>query len=166
MISMDGPLRGSFSMPATSRTVTATISLTIDSAAPFVTTNNFGLGQGNGLFANPGTIRLDPGTNTSASTSGNDTVGLGVNLGPGWTVTSAKVVAASSVLDAPNDNTPDNAYRGASVTQMPSSGRLQTIVHWHYGVEESLKYTIEWQLQGPGGQRPLLTMALGGPCDK
>jgi hypothetical protein len=166
MISMDGPLSGTFSIPASSRTVTATIRLTVDSAPPFVTTNNFGISKGNGVFANPGATRLDSGMNMSASTSGDDTVGFGVNLGPGWTVTSAKIVAANSVLDSPNDSTPDNAYRGASVTQMPSSGRLQTIVHWHYGMAESLKYTIEWQLQGPGGQRPLLTMPVGGPCDK
>ena len=92
-------------------------------------------------------------------------VGVGVNLGSGWSVTSTKIIAAHSVLDAPNDSTPDDSYRGASVTQPPSSGRLQTGVHWHYGVAESLSYTIEWQLQGPSGQRPLLTMPLGGPCD-
>ena len=80
-------------------------------------------------------------------------------------MTSTKIFAAHSVLDAPNDNTPDNSYRGATVTQLPQSNRLQTTVHWHYGPAESLSYTIEWQLQGPGGQRPLMTMPLGGHCD-
>ena len=165
LISMDGPIRGSFSMPASSRTVTMTVTLTIDAAPPFVTNNNYGIGKGSGLFANSGATRLDPGTNPNASTSGDDNVGVAVNLGSGWSVTSAKITHAHSVLDAPNDSTPDNSYRGASVTQLPSSGRLQTTVHWHYGPAESLSYTIEWQLQGPGGQRPLMTMPLGGPCD-
>lgn len=167
MLSMDlGKLgQGSFSIPALPRPVTATITLTIDAAPPFFTNNTFGIGKSNGLFANPGATRLDPGTNPNASTSGDDKVGVAVNLGPGWSVTGAKIVAAHSVLDAPNDSTPDNSYRGASVTQTPSSGRLETTVHWHYGAAESLSYSVEWQLQGPGGQRPLLTMPLGGPCD-
>lgn len=155
----------SISMPARSQPVTATVTLTIDAAPPFVTSNTFGIGKSNGLFANPGAARLDPGTNPNASTTGDDKIGVAVNLGPGWTVTGAKIVAVHSVLDAPNDTTPDNSYRGASVTQPPSSGRLETTVHWHYGAAESLSYTIEWQLQGPGGQRPLMTMPLGGPCD-
>ena len=167
MISMDlGKLgQGSFSIPAFSRTVTATITLTVDSVPPFVTNNNFGIGKSNGLFTNSGVTRLDPGTNPNAATSGDDNVGVAVNLGPGWSVTGAKIIAAHSVLDAPNDSLPDNSYRGATVTQLPSSGRLQTTVHWHYGPAESLSYTIEWKLQGPGGQRPLMTMPLGGSCD-
>jgi hypothetical protein len=166
-VSMDlGNLgRASFSIPAYAQIVTATVTLTIDAAPPFVTSNGLGIGKSNGLFANPGETRLDPGTNPNASTTGDDKVGVAVNLGPGWSVTGAKIVAAHSVLDAPSDASPDNSYRGASVTQAPSSGRLETTVHWHYGAAESLSYTIEWQLQGPDGQRPLMTMPLGGPCD-
>lgn len=158
-------LTASFSKLAHPQPATAIVDLTIDAAPPFIASNSFGIGNSNGLFANPGATRLDPGTNPNASTSGDDVVGLGVNLGAGWSVTSAKVIAVHSVLDAPNDTTPDDSYRGAVVTQPPSSGRLQTGVHWHYGTAESLSYTIEWQLQGPGGQRPLLTMPLGGSCD-
>lgn len=164
-VKTDFSLPASISITAHAQPVLATITLTIDAAPPFVTSNSFGIGKSNGLFGNPGATRLDPGTNPSASTAGDDKIGVGVNLGPGWSVTSTKVVAAHSVLDAPNDATPDNSYRGAAVTQSPSSGRLETTVHWHYGAAESLSYTIEWQLQGPGGQRPILTMPLGGPCD-
>jgi hypothetical protein len=155
----------STTIPMVALPADATVDLTIDSAPPFVTANSFGIGSGNGVFASPGNTRLDPGTNPTASTSGDDMVGVGVNLGAGWTVASAKIVAAHSVLDAPNDSTPDDAYRGASVTQAPSAGRLQTGVHWHYGVAESLSYTIEWKLEGPTGQRPLMTMPLTGSCD-
>jgi hypothetical protein len=164
-VKTDYSVWSSISISARSQPVMATITLTIDAAPPFFTNNTFGIGKSNGLFANPGATRLDPGTNPNASTGGDDKVGVAVNLGPGWSVTGTKIVAAHSVLDAPNDSTPDNSYRGASVTQTPSSGRLETTVHWHYGAAESLSYTIEWQLQGPGGQRPLLTMPLGGPCD-
>lgn len=161
-----GPVgSGSFTMTVLPWQATAKITLTIDASPPFLTSNPYGLAAKNGLFGSPGVARLDPGTNPTASTSGDDVVGLGVNLGTGWTVTSATITSAHSVLDAPNDSTPDNAYRGATITKQPSAGRLETGVHWHYGASESLSYTVEWGLAGPWGQRPLSTMPLSGSCD-
>lgn len=161
-----GPVgSGSFTMTALPWQAAAKITLTIDASPPFLTSNAYGLAAKNGLFGNPGVARLDPGTNPTASTSGDDVVGLGVNLGTGWTITSATITSAHSVLDSPNDSTPDNAYRGAAITKQPSAGRLETGVHWHYGPSESLSYMIEWGLAGAWGQRPLSTMPLSGSCD-
>jgi hypothetical protein len=164
-IAMAGSVNGSFSMPAVSRRATATITLLIDSAPPFMSANNYGFDKSRAHFSAPDTARSDPGANLNATTSGEDTLGFGVNLGAGWSVKNTRIVSAHSGLDAPNNSEPDNVFRGAVVTQSPAAGRLQTVVRWHYGAFESLSYTIQWELEGPGGQRPLMTMPLGGPCD-
>jgi hypothetical protein len=164
-ISMAGSLNGSFTVPAKSRIATATVTLDIDSAPPFIGPNNFGFDPSKAHLAAPAVTRIDPGTNLNGTTSGDDTLGFGVNLGAGWSVKSTKILSAHSGLDSPNNSEPENVFRGAAVVQQPAAGRLQTVVHWHYGVFESLSYTIQWILEGPGGQRPLMTMPPGGPCD-
>jgi hypothetical protein len=87
-----------------------------------------------------------------------------VQLAPGWKVTSTTIKSAVSAT-APQDLSPDNTWRGASVTTTPQGSDLRSAVHWHYSGIDSLDYTMEWQLSGPAGQRPLLTMAKNGSCD-
>jgi hypothetical protein len=164
-VSLQGPLQASFSYPAISPSASATIQLTVDSNPSLNVSADSGIKYSNVQLAMPNKPRLDPATNPIAVTTGEDILGFGVNLGSGWKVKSARIVAAHSVLDSPGINTSEDFYRGASISQMPSDGRLQTLVHWHYGFAESISYTIEWELEGPSGQRPLMTMPLSGPCD-
>ncbi len=139
------------------------VTLTIGSEAPLLGGNDAGLQANHASFG--GSV---PRSNDGApwvTTTGQDTIGLGVYLGKGYTVTQTRIVAAYSTLDAPGSNPPENAYRYAKVKTPPDSGRLQTVVDWMYGPGESLSYQIEWTLTGPLGQRPLLTMPPSGPCD-
>jgi hypothetical protein len=145
------------------RTETVTLTLTIDAAPPHLPANEFGIGAANAQFGGAG-ARSSTGEPWT-STSGEDTIGLGVNLGAGYTVTSTKITAVHSQLDPPGYSAPENAYRYAKIKTPPGGGRLQTVVEWMYGPAESLTYTIEWVLGGPMGQRPLSTMPSAGPCD-
>lgn len=101
---------------------------------------------------------------TDTTMYGMDFVGRGVALGTGVTGT-ASIVRASSVADPPDDYTPDNVYRGASVTVQPTSGQLETRVEWHIGPHESLQYIVGWDLVIRPGPRALNSMPPGGPCD-
>ena len=140
-----------------------TITMTIDAQPPHLPANDFGIGAANAKFGGSG-----PRASTGepwAPTSGEDTIGLGVNLGAGYQVTETKITSVVSQLDPPGANVPENAYRYARIKTKPDGGRLQTVVEWMYGPAESLTYTIEWKLSGPMGQRPLSTMPSAGPCD-
>ena len=139
----------------------ATLDITITSN-PAVATNNYGVGGSNATLDYPGTARVGAG-DWSKQTSGDDLIGSGIVLEPGWKVTSAAIISANSTA-APNDFSPDNTWRGASVTTPPTSD-MRTIVHWHYSGIDSLTYTLEWTLTGPMGQRPISTMAKIGSCD-
>lgn len=140
------------------------ISIAIDAAPPYLPANAFGMQASNAHFGGAGTRSNDG--NPWTTTTGEDTLGLGVNLGAGYVVTSTKIVAAQSQLDPPGTTTPVNAYRYAKIKTNPDAGRLQTVVEWMYGPGESLSYTIEWTLTGPLGQRALMTMPLSGPVDQ
>jgi len=140
-----------------------TITMTIDAQPPHLPANDFGITAANAKLGGSG-----PRASTGepwTSTSGEDTIGLGVNLGAGYQVTETKITSAQSQLDPPGANSPENAYRFARIKTKPDGGRLQTVVDWMYGAGESLTYTIEWKLSGPMGQRPLSTMPSAGPCD-
>ncbi|MBK9062754.1 MAG: hypothetical protein IPL89_06105 [Acidobacteria bacterium] len=139
------------------------ITLSIDAVAPFLGANAAGLQAANAKFG--GNSPRSSDGEPWVSTSGEDTLGLGVFLGKGYKVTETKIVAAQSKLDAPGNTAPENAYRYARVKTKPDADRLQTVVEWMYGPGESLSYTIEWTIVGPLGQRPLLTMPTSGPCD-
>ena len=80
---------------------------------------------------------------------------------------SATSTVIKSALSAtrPQDLAPDDAGRGARVTQTPPPGTLRTGVTWHYSGIDSLDYTIEWTLTGPAGQRPIMTMTKHDSCD-
>jgi hypothetical protein len=149
---------------------TATISVTVDhvpqvtgvgSVDPWGSTN---LSNANATLGESGSARVGVG-NWQTVTGGNDLIGVGVSLAPGWKVVSAVVKSAMSVM-APEDLSPDNKWRGAKVTTPPSGSDLRTAVSWHYDGIDSLDYTLEWTLSGPMGQRPLLTMAKHGDCDQ
>jgi hypothetical protein len=151
-------------------TLTVTVDATVDhspaltgagSVAPWGGT---GIGPGNASLGNPGVPRVGGGTDYSVQTQGDDLVGAGLSLGPGWKVTSTAIKSAFSAV-APDVLAPDNTWRGASVKQAPEGADLRTITHWHYSGIDSLDYTIEWTLQGPAGQRPLMTMQKIGDCD-
>jgi hypothetical protein len=139
------------------------VTFTVDSAPPFVGANEAGLEASSAKLGGTGP-RSNDGT-PWAPTSGEDTLGLGVFLGAGYTVSETKVTEAHSKLDPPGYGAPDNAYRYARVTRPPQAGRLQTGVQWMYGPAESLSYTVRWTLLGPMGQRPLSTLPKSGPCD-
>jgi hypothetical protein len=139
----------------------ATIDITLTST-PAVATNNYGLGASNAAFEYPGTARVGSG-DWSKQTSGDDLIGASIMLEPGWKVTGGSIISANSTT-SPSDFSPDNIWRGASVTTPPSSD-MRTIVHWHYSGIDSLSYTLEWTLTGPMGQRPFPTMAKIGSCD-
>lgn len=85
--------------------------------------------------------------------------GMAVAAGPATTVKRPAVAGFSDATKA--------RLKGAGLDAADPglATKLETTVYWHYGAAESLSYTVEWQLHGPGGQRPLLTMPLGGPCD-
>jgi hypothetical protein len=153
-------------------TETATISVTVDHVPQVTGVGTFGawgstnISNANAKLGAPGTARVGTGAgNWQTQTTGDDLIGVGVALGPGWKVVSAVVKSAMSVA-APQDLTPENPWRGAAVTLPPSASDLRTAVHWHYDGIDSLDYTLEWTLSGPMGQRPLLTMAKNGSCDQ
>ncbi len=148
---------------------TVTIDVTVDhspaaigfgSVSPWGPT---GLTASNATLKDPGTPRVGSGDWT-ATTQGNDTVGDGVQVGPGWKVTAVAVKNALSA-SAPQDTSPDNSWRGAKVTLQPQAGTLRTGVAWHYSGVDTLDYTVEWTLTGPLGRRPLLTMAKHDSCE-
>ena len=139
------------------------ISLTVDSVPPFLGANAAGVQASNAKFGGNGP-RANDGEPWS-STTGQDTLGMGIFLGKGYKVTDTKILSAHSRLDAPNNTAPENSYRFARVKTKPDADRLQTVVEWMYGPGESLSYTIEWTITGPLGQRALSTMPLSGPCD-
>ncbi|MGA7990832.1 MAG: hypothetical protein WCC53_05315, partial [Thermoanaerobaculia bacterium] len=149
---------------------TATVSVTIDHTPqvtgvglvyPWGSTN---LSNANTKLGSASTQRVGGG-DWQTQTTGDDLVGVAVSLGQGWKVTSTAVKSAMSAT-SPQDLSPDNTWRGAAVTTAPSGNDLRTAVHWHYSGIDSLDYTLEWQLAGPMGQRPLLTMAKYGSCDQ
>jgi hypothetical protein len=139
------------------------VTLVVDSAPPFLGSNQAGIQASNANFGGSG-ARSNDGAPWVA-TNGQDTLGLGIFLGKGYSVTDTKIVSAHSKLDAPGSTAAENAYRYAKIKTKPDAGRLQTVVDWMYGPGESLSYTIEWTLTGPMGQRPLTTMPLSGDCD-
>jgi len=135
--------------------------VTVDQTGAVTSDGGLDLTPDNMVAGQPGVTRF----NESASPmTGTDIVGLNVALGTGYTAT-AKIVSASSVADPPGNSDPDNQFRGATIAVQPSNGRLQTSVNWHIGPYDSLQYVLEWTLTGPPGQRPALSMPLGGPCD-
>ena len=149
---------------------TATISVTIDHVPevtgigvvyPWGSTN---LSNANAKLGSPSTQRVGAG-NWQTQTSGDDLLGVGVGLGQGWKVVSTAVKSAMSAT-SPLDLSPDNTWRGATVTTPPSGSDLRTAVHFHYSGIDSLDYTLEWTLSGPMGQRPILTLAKYGDCDQ
>jgi hypothetical protein len=148
---------------------TVTIDVTIDhtpalggvgTVSPWGST---GLASKNALLQNPATPRVGNGDWTS-SLKGNDLVGDGVQVTPGWTITSTTIKSALSAA-APQDTSPENSWRGAKVTLPPQAGTLRTGVAWHYSGVDTLDYTVEWTLTGPLGVRPLLTMAKHDACE-
>jgi hypothetical protein len=149
---------------------TATLSVTVDHTPQLTGVGNVypwgstGLTGGNAKLGSPGTERVGGG-NWQVQTQGDDLVGVGVGLGPGWKVVSTQISSAVSAV-SPQDLSPNNTWRGATVTTPPSGSDLRTAVHWHYSGIDSLDYTVEWSLAGPMGQRPLLTMAKYGSCDQ
>jgi hypothetical protein len=150
-------------------TATATIDVTIDHKPSFNGAGNLypwgstNLTAGNASLGSSGVARVGAG-NWETQTAGDDLVGMGVQLGAGWKVTSTTIKSAVSAA-SPQDLSPDNAWRGASVTTSPQGTDLRTAVHWHYSGIDSIDYTVEWQLTGPLGERPLTTMAKYGACD-
>src|SRR5262245_50369383 len=137
--------------------------LTIDALPPHVPSNGFGIQEkdchlgGSGARASTGEPWLPTG--------GEDTLALGVNLGAAYKVTETKITAAHSQLDVPDYTAPEDAFRYARIKTPPAGNRITTVVDWMYGPGDSLTYTIQWTLVGPAGQRPLMTIPLGGPCD-
>jgi hypothetical protein len=133
----------------------------IDENGALAKDGGLGMTAANVQYRVPGLRRVDTGTLPIA---GMDVIGKGIALGPGVTAT-AKIVAAHSMADIGDDASPDNAYRGATVTIQPNSGRLETVVAWHVEPQESLQYAVQWTFTGRPGQRPVLTMPLGKVCD-
>jgi hypothetical protein len=150
-------------------TGTVTIDATVDhtpelTGLPYVYPwGETGMGSSSATLGNSGTARVGNGS-WQTQTSGDDLIGVGVQLGPGWKVTGATIKSAVSAA-APTDTSPDDTWRGATVTTGPQGSDLRTAVHWHYSGIDSLDYTLEWTLSGPAGQRPLLTMQKDGSCD-
>lgn len=135
--------------------------VTVDQTGTVISDGGIDLTPDNMVAGQPGVTRFNE---TDSPMTGTDIVGLNVALGTGYTAT-AKIVSASSVADPPGNSDPDNQFRGATIAAQPSNGRLQTSVNWHIGPYDSLQYVLEWTLTGPPGQRPALSMPLGGPCD-
>ncbi|MDB5043191.1 MAG: hypothetical protein JWN27_3917 [Candidatus Eremiobacteraeota bacterium] len=133
----------------------------IDENGALAKDGGLGMTAANVEYRVPGLRRVNTG---ALPIAGEDVIGKGIALGPGVTAT-AKIVAAHSMADIGGDASPDNPYRGASVTIQPNSGRLQTVVAWHVEPQESLQYAIQWTFTGRPGQRPVLTMPLGKVCD-
>jgi hypothetical protein len=150
-------------------TATAVIDVTIDhsptvtgvgSISPWGST---AIAAKNATLASSGTARVGGG-NWQTQTSGDDLVGVGLQLASGWKFTSTTIKSAVSAA-TPTDLSPDNTWRGASISAAPSSSDMRTTVHWHYSGIDSLDYTIEWQISGPLGARPLAGMTKIGTCD-
>jgi hypothetical protein len=138
-------------------------SLAISTDPPFFSSPNvLGFGAKQFVFAAPTVSRFNP---SSEPIVGDDTLGIGVQLSPGYEGTTAVVSSVSSVADSAGENAVDDVHRGATVTVQPSNGRAQVTVHWHIGPGDSLQYQLDWQFLGPSGQRPIPTMPLRGPCD-
>jgi hypothetical protein len=133
----------------------------IDENGALAKDGGFGMTAANIQYRVPGLSRVNTG---ALPVAGMDVIGKGIALGPGVTAT-ARIAAAHSVADIGADSSPDNAYRGASVTIQPNSGRLETVVAWHVEPQESLQYAVEWTFTGRPGQRPVLSMPLGKACD-
>jgi hypothetical protein len=128
---------------------------------PFLGANSLGLTAANAIFGQSTVRRVNLGDQPM---EGQDVLGSGIQLGAGY-VAQAQVVSAHSIADLGGDASPDNQYRGAAVTIQPQSNRFQTTVKWHIGPGDSLQYAITWNLTGPDGQRPLLSMPKRGACD-
>lgn len=133
----------------------------IDENGALAKDGGLGMTAANIQYRVAGLSRVNAGT---LPFSGQDVIGKGIALGPGITAT-AKIVASHSIADIGDDSTPDNAYRGATVTIAPAAGRLETVVAWHVEPQESLQYAIQWTFTGRQGQRPVLSMPLGKVCD-
>ncbi len=138
----------------------ATIDVTID-ATPKIASNVYNIGASNATLGSASTQRVGTG-NWNTQTSGDDLIGLGIALEPGWKAT-ASILSANSTT-TPTDMSPDNTWRGATLTTGPGSD-MRTAVHWHYSGIDSLTYTLEWKLTGPLGQRPISTLPTYGSCD-
>lgn len=136
--------------------------LTVGPAPPLLpATNDMGLVAAAFALASPTQTRFNGG---ATPMQGTDSIGIGVPLGAGYSVT-AQIVSAHSVADIGGDSSPDNEYRGAVATIQPGANRFETVIQWHIGPGDSLQYVVQWTFTGPLGQRPLLTMPLRGPCD-
>jgi hypothetical protein len=149
----------------TGGTVNEDETMVIGSEPPFFASPNaMGFGAKQLMFSNPSQARLNT---TANEITGTDTIGIGAQLGTGYTVQNVTVVQVSSVLDQPgiSDAPVDNNYRGAQVAFPPTDGRMEVNVNWHIGPGDSLEYVLQWTFSGPAGQRPVLTMPLRGPCD-
>lgn len=135
--------------------------LAIGYAAPYISDPNpLGITRANATFAQPGLERVNLG---ATEISGDDYLAQNIAMGKQYAL-KASIVAAHSISDIGNDS-PDNAYRGASIRSQPSSNRLETVVHWHIAPGESLEYQVTWSGAGPAGQRPIASMPKSGPCD-
>jgi hypothetical protein len=101
---------------------------------------------------------------TGPSTSGTDILGIGTKLVNGWTVT-AQIVDVHSYMDASSDSGSNNEYRSATISQQPSSGRLETRVSWTYEGGESISYAINWIFsKGAMGTRLVTTQPKETRC--
>ncbi|HTR60042.1 MAG TPA: hypothetical protein VMM27_17815 [Casimicrobiaceae bacterium] len=101
----------------------------------------------------------------AAKMDGEDVLGTGAALGPGWFVAAVQRVNVWSISDPPGSPPYDTADRGIVVEALPDSGQVTARIKWHIAPGASLGYQITWILSGPYGQRPLMTMPLTGPCD-
>jgi hypothetical protein len=153
-----------------SRTTTAKLSVKVDYQPQLTNVGTFeswgtaNLANANSKLDSPAVARVGSG-NYQVDTKGEDLVGLGVALAPGWKVVSTTVTSAMSAA-SPQDLSPDNDWRGATVKAKPAGNDLRTIVAYHFNGLDTLDYTLEWTLEGPYGQRPLLTMPKVGTCDQ
>jgi hypothetical protein len=138
------------------------LSASVDASPPFLSQNSLAMTAANVSFDQATVTRIN--TSRSVELRGSDTLGIGMQLGRGYTAT-ASVVSAHSVSDLGGNTSPNDQYRGAAVTMQPGSNRLQTVVSWHIGPGDSLQYVVRWTFSGPAGQRPLMTLPLTGPCD-
>ena len=134
---------------------------TVDAEPPYLGANSLGLTTSNSRFGQPAVERVNLSDQTM---QGEDILGSGIQLGAGY-VAKAEIIASHSVADLGGDASPDNTYRGASVSVQPQANRLQTTVKWHIGPGDSLQYQVRWTLTGPYGQRALMTMPKQGICD-
>ncbi len=130
--------------------------------APELVAPGAGFDANHAKLANPGAARVGAG-NWQVQTQGDDLLGVGVALAPGAKVTATAIKSALSAV-SPQDLTPDNSWRGATVTAPPAGSDLRTGVRWHFSGIDTLDYVLEWTIEAPLGQRPLLTMPKPGDC--